>query len=107
MATETLGRSPGLPRNAPLEIIIDFCNRLLLGKLNAVLQVSLTANVATSTVTDSRIGPLTAILFSPLTAHAAAEIPTLYVSVQTKGLATLTHANNAQTDRTFNLAFIG
>lgn len=107
MATETLGRSPGLPRSATLEVLIDFCNRLLLGKLNAVLQMSLTANAATSTVTDSRIGPLTAILFSPLTAHAAAEIPMLYVSAQIKGVATLTHTNNAQTDRTFNVAFIG
>lgn len=77
------------------------------GKLNAVLKVTLTANATTTTVTDDRIGANTGIFFSPLTANAAGAISGLYVSAQQKGQATLTHANTATTDRTFNALLIG
>jgi hypothetical protein len=82
-------------------------NLALGGKLNSVLQATLAANSATTTITDKRIGANTYIGFSPLTADAAAALSGLYVSSQANGTATLTHANNAQTDRTFNLLLIG
>lgn len=87
--------------------IARLSNLLLQGKLNSVIQVTLTANAATTTVTDKRIGANTWIGFSPLTANAAAAQSGLYVSSQTNGSATLTHANNAQSDRTFNVLLIG
>jgi hypothetical protein len=87
--------------------IAQSLNQQLTGKLNAVLQVTLTPSSTTTTVTDARIGANTFIGFSPLTANAAAAISGLYVSAQVNGSATLTHANNAQSDRTFNALLIG
>lgn len=84
-------------------------NLLLQGKIQATGTVTLAASVGTTTITDSRIGPLSYIGLTATTAHAAAEIAggALYVSAQAPGTATLTHANNAQADRTFNIVIIG
>ena len=82
-------------------------NNLLQGKTNNVIQVTLAANVTTTTVTDKRIGAYTGLFFSPLTANAAAAQAGLYVSGQVNGSATLTHANTATTDRTFNVLLVG
>lgn len=88
-------------------------NSVLQGKLNAVSTVTLTANSATTTLTDDRITPNSFIGFMPTTANAAAALTNLYVSNRistngtTIGNATLTHANNAQTDRTFTILIIG
>lgn len=86
-------------------------NRILQGKMNAVTTLTLTASVATTTLTDVRISPQSFIGFMPLTANASAEIGagTIYVLAanQTNGSAVITHANNAQTDRTFTLLIIG
>lgn len=82
-------------------------NNLLQGKTNNVIQVTLAANVTTTTVTDKRIGGYTGLFFSPLTANAAGAFSSLYVSAQQNGSATLTHANTATTDRTFNVLIVG
>lgn len=99
----------GLPRTAPLPDVIDFANRLMIGNMNVTLDITLTANAATTTVTDARIGYTSHLNPQPLTAHAAAEIGngTMYVSSFNSGSAVLAHANNAQTDRTFRLLIIG
>jgi len=80
---------------------------VMAGKMNATSQITLVANVTSTTVVDSRIGAFTWIGLSPLTADAAGAIATTYVSVQQKGQATLTHANTASADRTFALLLIG
>lgn len=77
------------------------------GKINATGTVTLTANSATTTLADLRIGPNSIIVFMPTTANAAAEKDNLYVSSRGKETATLTHSNNAQTDRTFAYAVLG
>lgn len=86
-------------------------NGALAGKLNAVTTVTLTAGAASTTLTDSRIAPSSFIGFMPTTANAAAEIGngTLYVpaATQNSGSAVITHANNAQVDRTYQLIIIG
>jgi hypothetical protein len=82
-------------------------NLALQGKMNAVVQVTLAANTTTTTLTDKRIGGATFIGFSPLTANAAGALAGLYVSSQANGTATLTHANTATIDRTFNVLLIG
>ena len=65
--------------------------------------ITLTASVATSTLTDPRITPSSTINLMPTTANAAAEIGngTMYIGTTINGFATITHANNAQTNRTF------
>lgn len=88
-------------------------NGLLQGKMNAVTTVTLTANAATTTLTDARITANSFIGFMPTTANAAAALSGLYVSAQVSanglaaGYATLNHANNAQTDKTFKVLIIG
>lgn len=79
------------------------------GKTSNYGSVTLTASVASTAVTDYRVGINTVILFEPTTANAAAEIGngTMYVSSKGKQTFTITHANNAQVDRTFNYAVIG
>jgi hypothetical protein len=81
------------------------------GRTNNVLTVTLAANADSTTVTDARIAYCSALLFSPTTASAAAEIGagTLYVSEtgRVNGSVVISHANNAQTDRTFKMVVVG
>mgnify|MGYP001578810897 CR=1 FL=1 len=77
------------------------------GKINATGTVTLTANAATTTLTDRRIGPDSVILFMPTTENAATAMGNLRVTSRGDGTATLTHTNNAQTDRTFAYAILG
>jgi hypothetical protein len=78
----------------------------LRGQLNGTMSVTLTAGATTTTVTDARISLSTVPLFVPTTANAAAALATLYVEPEA-GECTVHHANNAQTDRIFQVALIG
>lgn len=84
-------------------------NGIMNGKINATGEVTLTASSATTAVTEVRAGADSVILFTPTTANAAAEQGAggMYVSSFGKQTFTITHANNAQTDRTFRYAVIG
>jgi hypothetical protein len=53
------------------------------------------------------IGPNSTISLCPMTAHAAADIPTLWFSVIGKNTFTVTHSANAFTDRTFRWSVQG
>ncbi len=88
-------------------------NGLMQGKSNNYGTVTLAANAGTTTVTEApnRISIYSVILFMPTTAHAATEFGagTMYVSATSPSANTftITHVNNAQTDRTFRYALIG
>ncbi|MGB2167217.1 MAG: hypothetical protein ACPH3M_08300, partial [Candidatus Puniceispirillales bacterium] len=69
------------------------------GKLNCTGDVNLTANVTTTVKNDPLCGSNSVIMLMPTTANAAGAISTTYVSARSNGSFTLTHANNAQTDR--------
>ena len=69
--------------------------------------VTLTAGATSTTVSAANCGPNSRVLLTALTANAAAALATTYISATTTGSFTITHANNAQTDRTFNYAFKG
>lgn len=90
-------------------LLADAVNSALMGKINALLTVTLTANSATTDLSGPGLTGGSFLGFMPMTAHAAADIGagTLYVSSQGKQTATLTHANNAFTDRTFRVIIIG
>jgi hypothetical protein len=79
------------------------------GKTNNQGTVTLAVGSATTALEDPRIGPESVVLLMPATASAAAELGngTLYVSSRGDGAATLSHASNAQDDRTFGYAVIG
>ena len=79
------------------------------GASNAVGQVTLRANQAT-TVVDKSVSPGAinvaqdqTITYTPMTANAAAEVGngTIYISAVDQQSFTITHANNAQTDRIY------
>lgn len=82
-------------------------NQLGDGRSNGFGSVTLTANQATTVVTDRRVGTDTTITFMPETANAAAEMDGMYVGTVTAGSFTITHANNAQTDRDFRYMLQG
>ena len=81
--------------------IVGVLNNVLAGKLNNTGTVTLTANSATTTLTDSRIGANSVIYFMPTTVNAASELPLIYFVTFLKGSCVVTHANNAHTDKTF------
>lgn len=104
---------PGVPIqwNGPTEewirIIAQAVRNLLDGKILATGSLTLTASAATTTLSDRRIGPDSVIPLMPTTANAATALATTYVSARGDQTATITHANNAQSDKTFGYAVLG
>jgi hypothetical protein len=101
---------PGLPvAGGDARQVAAVVNRVAQGKLNCTGSVTLAAGAAGTVVNDPRATAASVILLMPLTANAAAELGngTVFVSARGKGSFTLTHANNAQSDRTFDFAVIG
>jgi hypothetical protein len=100
------------PPVAPeLRRLYEVIQQLRRGKMDIVREFTLTANVATSTLAWKGLSPQSVVVFDPKTANAAAELAagTMYVLTANRGADswTVTHANNAQTDRTFQVAIIG
>ena len=103
---------PGPPRDVAnwttwAARLADFLTLVMRGKLNCVTEVTLAAGATTTTLLDERITPSSYIGLMPTTANAVAVIGGLYVSARRNGSATLTHANNANTDKTFTVAILG
>jgi hypothetical protein len=97
-----------------LKRIARSLNGVLQGKLNATTTLTLTANAATTTITDARITPNSYINFMPTTANAAAVQGSIYVTNRVgssgsvvNGTATINHTNDANTDKTFTVLIIG
>ena len=88
--------------NTAINLIID-------GRTANYGEVTLTASTAQTVVTPSgaKISENSAVFLTPRTANAAGAISTTYVSSVANGTFTLAHASNAQTDRTFDYAWIG
>ena len=97
-----------LPINGGLpQEVAHTVNLLVDGKSNNYGTFTLTASATTTAVSDLRAGVDSAILFTPLTANAASALATTYISTRAKQSFTLTHANNAQNDKTFSYIIIG
>jgi hypothetical protein len=81
------------------------------GKSEVYVELTLTANAASTTLTDVRLSPQSVLVFDSRTANAAAEFKngTMYTTEANRGNGawTITHANNAQTDRVYSVAIIG
>lgn len=85
-------------------------NQLIRGRSNAVGRVTLTANTTTTTITGELVNEHAEIFLTPRTSNAAAALGTTYASIsRVAGVptVTITHANNAQTDRTFGYIIVG
>ena len=89
--------------------VAESINGLIDGKLDVVGSLTLTASVGSTVVEDNKFESTMVPLLIPTTANSAAEVGngTLYLSDRTKGAFTLTHANNAQIDRTFLYVRLG
>lgn len=99
---------PGALRSA-IRSLSSILARALQGGINVTNEITLTAGAGSTTLTDARISPQSFIEFAPQTSNAAVEkaAGSLYVSQRVNGSATIVHANNAQTDRTFTVLIIG
>lgn len=87
--------------------MVRIINNIMRGKTNNRGEVTLVAGTTTTVVADINAGGESIILLMPLTANAAAAKATTYVSSQDKQTFTITHANNAQTDRAFRYTITG
>ena len=89
--------------------LVDSINNIIKGRTENVGQVTLTANAASTTVTNDNISEDSEIMLSPKTANAAAALSTTYIPEATilNGSFVIQHANNAQTDRDFGYAWVG
>lgn len=94
------------PAGAQPREVSERVNRILSGKINSHGLIALTAASATTTLTNLNIGLDSKIFFAPLSANAKAE-GTPWQAITAAGSATLNHANNAQTDRTYAYLVIG
>ena len=63
--------------------------------------ITLTASATTTTIADAGFRKDDIPFLIPTTGNAAAALATTYVSSRSRGSFVLTHANNAQVDRTF------
>jgi hypothetical protein len=89
--------------------IAFYIQQLTRGRSNASGSVTLDTSTTTTTVTRDNMNLNAWPFLTPTTANAAAEIGngTIYVSSVTKTGFVLTHANNAQADRTFGYVVLG
>jgi len=81
--------------------------QLAAGRSNAAGSVTLAANAASTTVSAVNCAPGSAVFLFPRTANAAAALSTTFVGTVAKQSFTISHANNAQTDRTFFYVCLG
>lgn len=77
------------------------------GHISNVGTVSLVSGTVSTVLTDMRLGAFSFVGFMPTTANAAGALSTLYVSSQSAGAATLTHASAITGDRTFTYCILG
>lgn len=91
--------------------LYEVVSRIMAGKIDAVTELTLTANSATTTFNYVGLSPQSVVVFDPKTANAATEFHggTMYALTANRGNDqwTITHANNAQTDRTFQVLIMG
>jgi hypothetical protein len=90
-----------------LRRVSNVVRSIMTGKTNNTGSVTLTASATSTVVSDINVGGDSVILLSPLTANAAAAIGTTYISSVGDQTFTITHANNAQTDKDFSYVVVG
>ncbi len=95
------------PVPAAMRAIAVAVNHILQGRQNVILQVTLTANAASTTITDPRLSGKTALYFGPLTANAAVCAPTIWYGTKANGSVVVHHLNNAAADKTYDLLILG
>ena len=96
-----------IPQTASPMQISTTVNEILKGRGNNVGEVTLDANVTTTTISDIRIKQTMTAILIPRTANAAAAMTNVYISAVADGSITLTHSSTATVDRTFDYVLHG
>lgn len=97
------------PSGASEREVHSAVRQIIDGRGNYTGTVTLTAGAASTAVPRTNANENAIVLLFPMTANAAAALTTTYVAQAsiTKTGFSVTHANNAQTDRTFAYAMVG
>jgi CDP-diacylglycerol pyrophosphatase len=82
-------------------------NQVVKGRTDNYGTFTLTPSTTTTTVNDPNVSENSTVNFMPTTANAAGAIATTYIGTIANGSFTVTHANNAQVDRTFRYSAHG
>ncbi|MDE2100786.1 MAG: hypothetical protein KGL39_26305 [Patescibacteria group bacterium] len=90
-----------------LKEIAHVVNGGMNGQSNNTMQVTLTANVTSTTIVDARISIQTACHMIPLTADAAAAQASGVWVVPAAGSAVIHHASGSAADQSFMVSLIG
>lgn len=100
---------PLSPSDTRPDKIVQAIRNLQAGRNNATGSVSLAINTTTTTVVVPNCAPTSQVFLFPKTAHAGAELAAggCFVSSIGNGSFVVTHANNAQADRTFGYVALG
>lgn len=77
------------------------------GRLNVTGTCLLTPSATTTVVKAANCGAGSKVQLTATSANAAAATASTFISAVANGSFTITHANNAQTDRTFGFACLG
>lgn len=81
--------------------------QLAAGRSNATGSVTLAAGATSTTVAADNCAPQSAVFLFPKTANGAAALATTFINSVGKQSFTISHANNAQTDRSFFYVCLG
>lgn len=90
----------------PVKIALAI-QQLFAGRSNAAGTLTLAPGAASTVVAAQNCAPGSKVFLFATTANAAAALATTYASSVGKQTFTLTHANNAQSDRTFFFVCLG
>lgn len=82
-------------------------DQLAQGRSNAVGSCTLTANAASTVVAAINCGAGSMVFLMPKTANAAGALATTYIATVAAGSFTITHANDANADKTFGYVCLG
>lgn len=100
------GSVPAISETSPVRIIRAI-RELFQGRSNAVGVIALAPGATTTVVSAVNCSISSHPVLFPATANAAAAVATTYVSAVRNGEFVVTHANNAQPDRTFHWVALG
>lgn len=103
---------PGLLRDitdmkSTLLKIIDFSNRLLIGKLNVSAEITLDTGTTQTQFKDSRLSISSFVQLMPLTSNAKTMMANIWFSDQSNGVITINHTSSANTDLNYKILIIG
>lgn len=98
-----------LPEETRIQRVVQAVIQLVMGRMNAVSQFTITINVGSTFVAWENCSTDSRIFIMPQTLAAAAALATTYIPTAdiVQGGFTVRHANNATADRTFSFVCVG